>query len=264
MTQQKEKTQKEKTQKEETIDIIRLTEERITVCILGRTPLICNRMSEKAKRELLMPRRKTAADRAANLKHDPLAEYRASAYLADGDDSPTRLQVFSTAFKDAICSAALDIPGAAKKAVVGRLTWVDGRRIDIYGVPKLFMTVVRLSDIRKTPDIRTRVIVPEWACKVSILFTTPVLRATDVINLLVNAGLIRGIGDWRQELGSESYGQFEIVDADDPRYLKLLESGGRVEQDAALENPAPFDTESAEMFGWFTDEAARRGFKVVA
>jgi hypothetical protein len=247
--------------KEVAVDIVRITEGRINVCILGRTPLIHNRMSQKAWRELLMPRRKTTADKVSNLKHDPLAEYRASAYLAEGE-GPTRFQVLSTAFKGAICSVAVDIPGAAK-AQVGRLTWVEGDRIDVYGIPKLRMAVVRNSDMNHTPDIRTLAAMPEWACRVSIVFVTPLLNQTAVINLLASAGLTRGIGDGRQEKGKLSFGQFEIVDSNDARFLKLLEDG-RAAQDAALANPEPFDTESAEMFAWFTDEAARRGFRVVA
>ena len=94
------------------------------VCILGESPLIFNRMAEKAKRELLLPKgKKTAADRAQSIKHDPIAEFRASVYQRKGD-GPTRLIFPAPAFKGAMASAALETPGA-KKAQIGRLAWVE-------------------------------------------------------------------------------------------------------------------------------------------
>src|SRR5690554_3478476 len=49
--------------------------------VVGTTPFVCNRQSEKVKRELLFPSgRKDAASRAQTLKHNPLDEYRNSPY----------------------------------------------------------------------------------------------------------------------------------------------------------------------------------------
>jgi len=60
-------------------NLVRVSPESVTVWLIGRTPLIHNRLAEKARRELLLPRgRLTAADKAGNLKHDPLNEFRSS------------------------------------------------------------------------------------------------------------------------------------------------------------------------------------------
>jgi hypothetical protein len=245
----------------EEINVQRVNEVRAEFCILGKTPLILNRMSEKAARELLLPRKKTAADRAANLKHNPPEEYRASAYKSVGDDAPTRLLVLSTAFKGAMRSVAVDIPGAAK-AQIGRLTYVEGDYVNIYGAPKLLMSITRSSDMNKTPDVRTRAIVPEWACRIAVKFVSPLLKQQAVANLLASAGIMRGVGDWRPEKGSGSYGQFELVDSDDKRFLEIIKKGGRKAQDSGLADPVPYDAESAELLTWFTTEATGRGFKV--
>ena len=245
----------------ESINIIEVQQGRFEVCILGKTPLILNRMSEKAARELLMPRKKTAADKAANLKHNPPEEYRASAYKTTGNDSATRLLMLSTAFKGAMRSVAIDIPGAAK-AQIGRLTYVAGDYVPIYGAPKLLMSITRSADMNKTPDVRTRAIVPEWACRLSVTYVRPLLREKDVVNLLAAAGIMRGVGDWRPEKGSGSYGQFELVEATNKDFVRIMKTGGRVAQDAALRDPEPFDAESAELLGWFMTEAEARGFKV--
>jgi hypothetical protein len=71
------------------IQILELRTGTLDVCILGTSPLICNRVSQKAKWELLAPKgRKTAADRVASLKHDPLQEFRDSPYMLDAKDFP--------------------------------------------------------------------------------------------------------------------------------------------------------------------------------
>lgn len=244
-------------------DILKISTGTIDCCVLGTSPLILNRMSEKAKHELLMPKgRKTAVDKALSLKHQPIDEYRASAYTLKAP-APTLLALLSTAFKGAIRSAALDMPGA-KKAQIGRLTYIEGEYVGIYGLPKLFMSVTRSADMNKTPDVRTRAIVPAWATRIRIRFVQPLIRAQAVVNLLAAAGITIGVGDWRPEKGSGSYGQFCIVDQDDPAYLAIVEHGGRAAQDAALATPVCYDDETEELLSWFVEERGKRQLKGVA
>jgi hypothetical protein len=225
-------------------------------------------VSEKARRELLFPsRRKNQVERASSLKHDPLAEYRASIYRFNHDRAPTRLCIPATAFKKALRQAALRVPGVAKTEI-GQLVWVrgDGETgsdyIPLYGVPQLMMGVVRNSDMNHTPDIRTRAIIPRWACSFRLIFVRPLLTARTVINLLSASGLICGVGDFRQEKGAGSYGQFELVNATDKIWKELTShTGGRMRelQDEALESPAFYDYESESLFAWFEAERKRRG-----
>src|SRR5215467_3665440 len=148
---------------EQQIDIQPVTTQAIEVVIVGTQPLILNRMPEKASREILLPGgRKTAAARQATLKHNPPEEFRASPYKFAEGDAATLLGFMGAAFRRAMATAALDLPGA-KKAQVARLVWVDAYRCEVYGIPELFMSVVRCADINRTPDIRTRCIVPQWA-----------------------------------------------------------------------------------------------------
>lgn len=233
--------------------------------ILGSTPLIYNRVSEKAKHELLMPRatgKLNAAEKASRLKHVPLQEFRDSMYTYIDDARPTRLRFPSAAPKKSMSTAALDLPGL-KRAQIGRLVWVNGTSIDIYGIPQVLMSVVRSADIGRTPDIRSRAILPEWACRISVSVVSPILKAQQIANLLAAAGLLCGLGDWRQERGSGNFGQFSVTTPDDPNYLRIVSTQGREAQDAAIANPAPFDDETQEMLGWFESELARRQLKAV-
>lgn len=230
--------------------------------ILGTTPLILRRMSQKGLQELLLPKgKKTAAEKASQLKHDPIAEYRESPYIVDGGDAMLGLMV--TSFKNSMKSAALDMPGA-KKSQIGRLVYVDGMLNPIYGIPKIFMSVTRSADMARTPDVRTRMILPEWACRLSIRFTKPILREQSIANLLAAAGFQSGVGDWRQEKGSGNYGCFKLVSADDADWNRIVNEQGRAAQQEAIDNPEAYDRETEELLSWFDIEVKRRGFKVAA
>ncbi len=168
----------------------------------------------------------------------------------------------ASAFKAALKSAALDLPGASKSQI-GRLTYVEGDLVSIYGVPKLLMSVVRSADMNRTPDIRTRAILTEWACRVSITFVMPLLREQAVVNLLAAAGITQGIGDWRPQKGSGSYGQFALVGIGDADFDRIVATGGRDAQMAAMAEPECYDDETEKLLSWFDVESKRRGFKVV-
>lgn len=246
------------------IQVIEVNQGVMQFCVLGEMPMIISRMTEKARQELLLPKgKKTAAEKAANAKHDPLTEYRASPYTLPNDDAPTLLAQLAVCFKKAIAGAALDMPGA-NKSQIGRLCWVEGERIPVYGIPNLFMAVTRSADMNRTPDVRTRCIVPKWACTVTVKFAKPLLREQIIANLLATAGMTQGVGDWRPQKGSGTYGQFRLVSADDAEFNSIVKNGGRAAQIEAMDNPEPYDMETEELLTWYGVEARRRGFTVVS
>lgn len=248
------------------VNLIQFTREKMVVRLVGVTPIILYRMSEKAKRELLLP--KAAANRAARsqtLKHDPVAEFQEAPYrLQPG--SPTLLCHLATAFKASMRNCAVDMPGSSK-AQIGRMLYVEGERVPIYGLPKLHMAITKQAGISKAPDVRTRCIVPEWAAELSVVFMRPHLTLDNVANLIAGAGLMQGVGDWRPEKGSGTFGQYRLVDEQDKEDRKLFErivkTGGYDAQQAAMDEPEAYDDEAREMLEWFGTEVARRQLKVV-
>lgn len=245
---------------EQSVEIVPLVIEqgRITFYLVGNSPFIYNAMSFKTKMELLKPaKKKTKAEKESTLKHKPLEEYRDSVYRRrDDEDGPTRLIFPASAFKKALTTVALRVPGA-HKTELNQLTWVEGANVDIYGVPELLMSVVRNSDIKRTPDIRTRAILPEWAAKITIRYMQPMLTAQTLAQLLEYAGLLMGIGDFRQEKGAGSYGQFRQVAEDDVDFARIVANGGMEAQDAALATPATHDHETDQLFSQFIVEMAK-------
>lgn len=241
--------------------------ETTTVRVLGRSPIILNRMSMKAKQVLLAGApKKTASEKQANLKHDVFAEYRDSPYRFSAREySPTEIGLMPSMFKKAMGTAALDIPGA-KRTQIGRLVYVNGDLVPLYGIPQIFMSTTRSADINRTPDVRTRAIIKHWALSLDITFTPPIIKGNSVMNLLTAAGLICGVGDWRVEKGSGNYGTFILVSPDDPvlgaEWQEIVDKGGREAQQEALENPEPYDHETADMLSWYVPEMKKRGHSI--
>jgi hypothetical protein len=228
--------------------------------LVGTTPLIMHRMAQKAVHELLYPApKKNKAERQTTLKHDPIEEYRASVYRTTREtDAPTLLHMPSGSFKKAIAQAAIDLPGPAK-AAVGRMTSVAGTIVHIYGVPKVYTCMVRNSGMQKTPDVRTRAIIPAWCCDVTVECIGSIITPPMVEKLLHAAGVIVGIGDGRPEKGAMSFGRWRLCErADDPEYIAIAKSGGRQAQAEALDNPQYYDDETEEIIDWFLAERERR------
>ena len=243
------------------IQILEVVKGTMEFCILGSSPLIMNRMSQKVWFELLAPKgKKTAVEKASNMKHDPIQEFRNSPYVMTDPKAPTLLSILPTAFKRAMGTAALDTPGA-KKAQIGRLVYIEGEQLPIYGTPRVFMAITRSADMNRTPDVRTRAILPEWACKLRITFTKPIFREQSIANLLAAAGFQAGVGDWRQEKGSGSYGSFKLVSHDDEDFVRIVKTQGRAAQQIAMDHPMAYNAETEEMLAWFAGEVAKRGFK---
>lgn len=234
---------------------VRIQEGRISLRVLGKSPLIYNAMSLKSKQGLLFPPgRKTMGDKAMGLKHNPIEEYRASIYRRKEDEEgPTRLLVPAVMFKNCLRNAALRV-GGVKKTEIGQLVWVEDTYVDMYGTPEIFMSVVRSADINRTPDIRTRAILPTWGCTVNMTYIQPQVSAASLFALAVAAGKMIGIGDFRQEKGAGAFGRFDVMgDEDDPRFV-AVQKQGMAEQDDALQTPGCYDAETEELLSWFDAE----------
>jgi hypothetical protein len=221
------------------------------------TPLIFNRQSEKMKRQMTLPdQRKNQQELEETLKHNPLEEYRASPYRNKKDTEPTLLHIPGGAFKRCIAQAAIDIPGASK-AQIGRLVSLTSTQINVWGVPHLRVDMVRQAGQNKTPDVRFRCCLPEWACEVEYTYIASSLTVRSIANLLSGAGVITGVGDYRVEKGYGDFGKFSIVDPDNAEFLRVKAEGGRHTQKAALDiEPLYYDEEAEELVKWF-DEAIK-------
>jgi hypothetical protein len=243
------------------LDVIQMREGHQDFCILGVSPFVYNSLSNKAKTDgstgLLSAPKKNRSELESVAKHEPWKEYRDSVYRHKGDRYPTRLMIPGRMFKGAMRSVAARIPGVFGTEV-GQLIWVSPEEISLYGIPQIWTTTVRSANTDRTPDVRTRAIVPEWACRLHVRYIMPNIKAPNVVKLLGNSGLICGVGDARAEKGKFSNGQFHLVDEDDERFQRIVAEGTREAQDEALRDPLYYDAETEELLSWYIEERRRR------
>ena len=214
--------------------------ESVTIQLVGTSGLYCHRMSAKAKHQLMLGgKRKTAAERA-ELKHDPIAEFHDSMHVRPGMFDGTDIVFPAMALKSAMATAALMVDGI-KKTDVQRLVYIRDEFVPVYGVPRVRMDITRSADINKTPDVRTRAYFREWATQIAVEFVRPMLSSKGIMALLYNAGVVCGIGDFRQEKGKGSYGTFEPTNSIPAALMD------HAAQRAALEAPEHDNEETKEL-----------------
>ena len=137
---------------------------------------------------------------------------------------------------------------------------MPGDLTPLYGIPQLRMDIVRSADINKTPDVRTRCYIPKWGAEIEIKYITPQLSIASVVALLCNAGVLVGVGDFRQEKGKGSFGSFRVLGEgqEDDEWDDLVSNHGRMAQLAALENPEFANADTVELMEFYEGEVKRR------
>lgn len=245
-----------KTTESATLVIDALKQGRVTMRIIGSTPMYYNAMSVKAKRTLLLGGGKKTAAEKKEIKHNPEEEFRDSVYRTSA--GPTLLAFPAAGIKNGMATAALVTDGV-KKTDVQRLIFLPQEKVSVWGRPYLRMDVVRSADMNKTPDIRTRAFLPRWCAEIDIAFVTPALSIHSIGSLLNNAGLVSGLGDFRQEKGKGSYGTFRLVasEQDETLWQELMAEAREVQQ-SALDEPEAFDDETRELWAMLRQERMRR------
>ena len=249
---------KKNAEKELGLSINPLQQTEVSFKIIGTAPLIYNSMSLKAQKTLLMGAAKKTAAEKKDIKHNPEEEFVDSCYI--NGDGNSYLSFPSTGIKRGMATAALETAGVTK-ASINRGIYVVGEHINVWGKPYMNMSVVRSSDINRTPDIRTRAKLPKWCTEVTVRYINPTFSQMDITALLVNAGTLCGLGDWRIEKGGPM-GGYKIVQTkeDKKAFDRLVKEEGVTCQKLALENPEieAHDNMSHDLYEAITQERFKR------
>lgn len=177
-----------------TINIQQLAVEKLLVPIVGTSPLLMHRFSEKAKKKML-----DAAQGKKSPKEpkDPQAEYEAALYkLPDGGYGfPV------VAFKAATVGAARFYGREVKMTELRQFLFMTGEPgsdlVRILGEPVMREDVCRVgngsADLRYRPEFR------EWRTTLTVMYVTSSLSRDAVLSLIDAGGLGVGVGEWRPE-----------------------------------------------------------------
>lgn len=167
--------------------------------LVGTSPLISHRWSDKAKKQMLDKQTKKAS--VGKAAKDPDEDYRQSLYPhPDGGYGFP-----STAFKAAAVRAGTY---AEKRMTFLRGAFhVLGEYVQIEGEPRPREDMVRLQS--GVADIRYRAEFPDWSATLTIRYNARAISLEEIVNLFRIAGFSVGVGEWRPERDG-SFGMFEV------------------------------------------------------
>lgn len=189
----------------------RLQRVEIEFQIIGLSPLIVNRWSEKAK--AMMLEKQTTSARAPKDPKNPALNYEASKYkLADGRDGFP-----AVSFKAAIVHGARLFDGITQVAI--KQTVVVQGEGDQQLVPLDYGEVTMREDTPRNAsgvaDLRYRAQYWPWAATLRVRTISGQLDESSLAALVDAAG-IGGVGEWRPtspKSATGTYGTFQIDDA---------------------------------------------------
>lgn len=190
-----------------TVQITQLAAETIRVPIIGTSPLLVHRFSEKAKRQMLdnMQGRKSPKE-----AKDPQAEYEGAFYRLKGDSG---YGFPATAFKLATVGGARFYSQVTMTALKQFMFFQgeageDGQPlVPITGDPEMREDVVRVG--RGGTDLRYRPIFYEWSATLVVTYVLSALTKGSVLSLIDAGGMGVGVGEWRPEKDG-NFGTYRI------------------------------------------------------
>lgn len=194
-----------------TVEISRIAEEHLAVPIIGVTPLITHRFSEKAKRQMLDA---AQGKRTPKEPKDPNAEYEAAFYrlIEGGYGFP------ADAFKQATVGAARFYGKQLSMTALKQFIFFrgalgdDGRAlveilVDSDEAVTMREDVVRVG--RGGTDLRYRPQFWPWRAVLEVAYFSSVLTRESVLSLIDAGGLAVGVGEWRPERDG-TFGTYRI------------------------------------------------------
>lgn len=189
------------------IAISRIAEETLRVPIVGVSPLIVHRFSEKEKRKMLDA---TQGRRTPKEPKDPQAEYEAAFYYLGGGGYGFPADAFKQATVGAARFYGKQLTMTALKQFIffrGELG-DDGRQlVEIVGEPTMREDVVRVG--RGGSDLRYRPQFYPWTATLEVSYFTSALTRESVLSLIDAGGLAIGVGEWRPEKDG-TFGTYRI------------------------------------------------------
>ena len=195
---------KKKVEGSEAIVLKRLQDASVTVKIVGLTPVIPHRWSEKAKQ--MMPGHPSSAEKVKEKKGVRVPEEEAEGCLYRMPDG--RPGMPAVAFKAAIIAACrfFDKPSMTEAKL---LIFVEGEGPESL-VPLEGNLVLREDTPRNSnggADLRYRYAIHDWTATLKVRFVPTSISAGSVVALVDAAGR-SGVGDWRPSAPKSCTGTF--------------------------------------------------------
>ena len=213
------------TKKTEVIEIRPIEIKKVTVRVVGDTPLIMHAWSEKAKRMMLEAQMGIAKGKKKEVKN-PADDFIRSMYWLTQMPEDGTMESFEeaiangarfgfpvTAFKQAAISAAYRMGWAKDKMSMRGAFYIDSDEngmIEIHSdTPEMREDMVKVG--MGTADIRYRGEFKNWYADLTISYNANgQYSLANIVNIINAGGYVCGVGEWRPERDGQ-YGMFHVA-----------------------------------------------------
>lgn len=183
------------------IEMPKLNIKTIELTLVGDSPLICNRWSEKAKE--MMRQKQMKKPKQAREAKNPDQLFKDSLYKFPGGGYGFP----AIGFKASAVDACSHIEGVTKVEARGTFH-IDTELVKIDGKPTMREDMVRVG--MGVADLRYRGEFKAWKAKFELKYNANVLSVDQIVNLFNTAGFAIGVGEWRPQRDG-SYGRFHVA-----------------------------------------------------
>lgn len=212
------------TKKTEVIEIRPIEIKKVTVRVVGDTPLIMHAWSEKAKRMMLEAQMGIAKGKKKDVKN-PADDFIRSMYWLTQMPEDGTMESFEeaiangarfgfpvTAFKQAAISAAYRMGWAKDKMSMRGAFYIDSDEngmIEIHSdTPEMREDMVKVG--MGTADIRYRGEFKNWYADLTISYNANGQYSLEnIVNIINAGGYVCGVGEWRPERDGQN-GMFHV------------------------------------------------------
>lgn len=209
----------------EVIEIRPIEIKKVTIRIVGDTPLIMHAWSEKAKRMMLEAQMGVAKGKKKEAKN-PVDDFIRSMYWLTPMPEDGTMESFEeaiangarfgfpvTAFKQAAISAAYRMGWAKDKMSMRGAFFIDSDEngmIEIHSdTPEMREDMVKVG--MGTADIRYRGEFKNWYADLTISYNeNGQYSLENIVNIINAGGYVCGVGEWRPERDGQN-GMFHVV-----------------------------------------------------
>ena len=209
----------------EVIEIRPIEIKKVTIRIVGDTPLIMHAWSEKAKRMMLEAQMGVAKGKKKEAKN-PVDDFIRSMYWLTQMPEDGTMESFEeaiangarfgfpvTAFKQAAISAAYRMGWAKDKMSMRGAFFIDSDEngmIEIHSdTPEMREDMVKVG--MGTADIRYRGEFKNWYADLTISYNANGQYSLEnIVNIINAGGYVCGVGEWRPERDGQ-YGMFHVA-----------------------------------------------------
>jgi len=202
-------------------EIIRITRPRMreaVIAIRGIAPYVQHAFSEKQRKQMEDTQRmgQQARGKKNRVPKDFDAVYEAAKHISQAG----WLGIPAPAFRNAMISACKLVGIVMTRAKLSVFIEADGidrndgtPLVKIIGEPRIHQATVRNET--GVADIRWRPMWETWSANVKVTWDEDQFSATDVMNLMLRAGMQVGIGEGRPDSPNSNglgWGRFEVVE----------------------------------------------------